>query len=276
MPRMKTYWGYLVKNKFMAGECYALSFDLVEYIGASPGLKTLTRGKEDKLVAKWIGMHPQREEIVWSTDRCWIYDHPKAGTVYSHGFLYPSTVEQVRVENQTGLSPLILAQRGGPGAADAYSTVSKFGTAYRPFSNDMSAVEQVEALVEGSPLSRLNEDEIFSSSRSIQQAFSPAESIRQKIDRLYSSRPTRIERFLGDEEERGGTVVVHYIKKAEWFVETMIAMLGTAEEQRVWHRGVGSGLGALEKRKGRIPLSGNGQGGFDAGNRVRLKKEVGL
>lgn len=65
----------------MAGECYALSFDLVEYIGASPGLKTLTRGKEDKLVAKWIGMHPQREEIVWSTDRCWIYDHPKAGTV---------------------------------------------------------------------------------------------------------------------------------------------------------------------------------------------------
>lgn len=56
----------------------------------------------------------------------------------------------------------------------------------------------------------------------------------------------------------------------------MIAMLGTAEEQRVWHRGVGSGLGALEKRKGRIPLSGNGQGGFDAGNRVRLKKEVGL
>lgn len=71
----------LVKNKFMAGECYALSFDLVEYIGASPALKTLTRGKEDKLVAKWIGMHPQREEIVWSTDRCWIYDHPKAGTV---------------------------------------------------------------------------------------------------------------------------------------------------------------------------------------------------
>ncbi|OXG27857.1 hypothetical protein C367_02537 [Cryptococcus neoformans Ze90-1] len=276
VPRMKTYWGYLVKNKFMAGECYALSFDLVEYIGASPGLKTFTRGKEDKLVAKWIGMHPQREEIVWSTDRCWIYDHPKAGTVYSHGFLYPSTVEQVRVENQTGLSPLILAQRGGPGAADAYSTVSKFGTAYRPFSNDMSAVEQVEALVEGSPLSRLNEDEISSSSRSIQQAFSPAESIRQKIDRLYSSRPTRIERFLGDEEERGGTVVVHYIKKAEWFVETMIAMLGTAEEQRVWHRGVGSGLGALEKRKGRIPLSGNGQEGFDAGNRVRLKKEVGL
>ncbi|KIY32445.1 hypothetical protein I305_05013 [Cryptococcus gattii E566] len=277
VPRMRTYWGYLVKNQFMAGECYALSFDLVEYIAASPVLKTLTRGKEDKLVAKWIGMHPQREEIVWSTDRCWIYDHPKAGTVYSHGFLYPSIVEQVRVENRTGLSPLVLAQRGGPGAADAYSTVSKFGTAYRPLSNDMSAAEQVEALVEGSPLSRLREYETSSSNHIVQQAsFSSTESIRQKINRLYSSRPTRLERFMGDEEERGGTVVVHFIKKSEWFVETMIAMLGTAEEQSVWHRGIGTGLGALERRKGRVPVLGNELEGFRAEDRVKLEKEDSL
>jgi hypothetical protein len=71
----------LVKNLFMGGECYALSYDLVKYIGSSPALRTFTRGKEDKLVSKWITMHPQREEIMWVTEKCWIYDHPKAGTV---------------------------------------------------------------------------------------------------------------------------------------------------------------------------------------------------
>ncbi|ODO02990.1 hypothetical protein I350_05834 [Cryptococcus amylolentus CBS 6273] len=251
-PRSKAFWGYLVKNQFMAGECYALTYDLVQYIAASPALKTLTRGKEDKLVAKWMNMHPQREEIVWVTDRCWIYDHPKAGTVYSHGFLYPSVVSEVRTENRTGLSPVVLAHRGGPDAADAYSTVSKFGVAYRPFADDMSATEQVEALVEGSPLSRLREESHTSSKHSSQQAYSKTESTRHKIDRLYKAKPSRVERFLGDQDERGGTVVVHYIKKADWFVETMVALLGTADEQDVWHRGVGVGLSALERRKGRV------------------------
>lgn len=140
----------------------------------------------------------------------------------------------------------------------------------------MSAAEQVEALVEGSPLSRLREYESSSSNHIVQQAFSSTESIRQKINRLYSSRPTRLERFMGDEEERGGTVVVHFIKKSEWFVETMIAMLGTAEEQSVWHRGIGTGLGALERRKGRVPVLGNELEGFGAGDRVKLEKEDSL
>lgn len=65
----------------MAGECYALSFDLVQYIATSPTLKTMKVGKEDKLVSKWMRLHPEREKITWSTDRCWMYDHPKAGTV---------------------------------------------------------------------------------------------------------------------------------------------------------------------------------------------------
>ena len=74
-------WLDLVKNLFMAGECYGLSFDLVQYIATSPPLRSLTRGKEDKLVSRWMTMHPKREEIVWIAERCWIYDHPKAGTV---------------------------------------------------------------------------------------------------------------------------------------------------------------------------------------------------
>ncbi|WWD21953.1 hypothetical protein CI109_106441 [Kwoniella shandongensis] len=255
-PRSKAFWGYLVKNQFMAGECYALSFDLVQYIAASPALRTLTKGKEDKLVARWMNMHPEREQIVWMTERCWIYDHPKAGTVYSHGFLFPSAVAEVRSENRTGLSTSTVALRGGSDAAHAYSTVSKFGVAYRPPTNEMTAVEQVEALIEGSPLSKLREEMKHSNSamgdQTPQQIYSKLENIRQKIDKAFSVRPSRKDRFMGDENERGGTVVVHYIKKQDWFIETMIALLGTADEQSVWHRGVGMGLGALERRKGRI------------------------
>ena len=212
----------------MAGECYGLSFDLVLYIASNP---LPTRGKEDKLVSRWMKNHPAKENIVWVAERCWIYDHPKAGTVYSHGFLYPSEVATVREENSNGLSPHAIALRGGTDNIDAYSTVTKFGSTYRP-AQHLSAAEQVEALVEGSALSRLGT------------------SSYAEVSTVYSSRPSRSERFLL--QENGGTVVVHYIKKSEWFVETMVALLGTADEQAVWHRGVGSGLGLLETKKGRV------------------------
>lgn len=71
----------LVKDTFMAGEAYALTSDLVSYIATSRLVKANTHGKEDQLVADWMRMHPQAEEIVWVTERCWVYDHPKAGTV---------------------------------------------------------------------------------------------------------------------------------------------------------------------------------------------------
>ncbi|KAK6904137.1 hypothetical protein I203_107652 [Kwoniella mangroviensis CBS 8507] len=299
-PRSKAFWGYLVKNTFMAGECYALSFDLVQYIHASPALRTLTRGKEDKLVAKWMNMHPEREQIVWMTERCWIYDHPKAGTVYSHGFLFPSTVAEVRMENTTGLSPSTLASRGGAESANSYSSVSKFGVAYRPLSNDMTVSQQVEALVEGSSLSLLRD--CLSTPKSTndqkhQQTFSkPAsavgESLKEKINRVYSTRPTRKERFLGDENEMSSssTVVVHYIKKNEWFIETMVALLGVGGSSMeydgdVWHKGVGTGLGALERRKGRVVdsrslIHGNQVGQTEEGHEerehVKLRKGDGL
>nr|XP_018265892.1 uncharacterized protein I303_02268 [Kwoniella dejecticola CBS 10117]OBR88050.1 hypothetical protein I303_02268 [Kwoniella dejecticola CBS 10117] len=299
-PRSKAFWGYLVKNTFMAGECYAMSFDLVQYIHASPALRTLTRGKEDKLVAKWMNMHPEREQIVWVTERCWIYDHPKAGTVYSHGFLFPSTVAEVRAENQTGISPSTLSLRGGSlEAAHSYSSVSKFGVAYRPLSTEMTVPEQVEALIEGSPLSLLRESSAASAATggdpkskqqdTRQQTFSKTENIRSKINRIYSKKPTRKDRFLGDESESGGTVVVHYIKKNEWFQETMVALLGGASnlDDQVWHKGVSTGLGALERRKGRVVgnsvgvkpgsyIDGEGSEGEGEGEGVKLRKGDGL
>jgi hypothetical protein len=71
----------LVKDLFMAGEGYALSYDLAHFVGKAETFETMTRGAEDKLVARWLRMHPRREEITWVSERCWIYDHPKAGTV---------------------------------------------------------------------------------------------------------------------------------------------------------------------------------------------------
>lgn len=67
----------------MAGEAYALSLDLVQYIAAAPSGKLHTKGKEDKLTAEWLKMHPSAENIMWISERCWIYDHPKAGSVYA-------------------------------------------------------------------------------------------------------------------------------------------------------------------------------------------------
>ena len=76
------YWGYLVKNQFMAGELYALSWSLAEWAANDAVVNGMTKGKEDKQVAKWMRVHPQAQEIRWKSEKCWIYDHPKAGTVY--------------------------------------------------------------------------------------------------------------------------------------------------------------------------------------------------
>lgn len=75
------YWGYLVKNQFMAGELYSLSWGIVEWIRNDPTVKGMTKGKEDKQVAKWMRLHPRAQEVRWVSERCWIYDHPRAGTV---------------------------------------------------------------------------------------------------------------------------------------------------------------------------------------------------
>lgn len=75
------YWGYLVKNQFMAGELYALSWSLATWVAKDPAVKGMIKGKEDKQVAKWMRTHPRASEVRWKSERCWIYDHPRAGTV---------------------------------------------------------------------------------------------------------------------------------------------------------------------------------------------------
>jgi len=78
------YWGYLVTNRlhrFMAGEMYALSWSLVDWVARDPSVKDMTKGAEDKQTAKWMKAHPQAHAVRWVSERCWIYDHPRAGTV---------------------------------------------------------------------------------------------------------------------------------------------------------------------------------------------------
>jgi hypothetical protein len=180
-------------------------------------------------------MHPQATEITWVTEKCWIYDHPKAGTVYSHGFLFPSTVAQLRMENITGLDQLTIDSRGGQQSYQSYSTVSRFNTLFRPMAHDLSAGESVESLIEGSQLSLLD-PRSRSKSRSGSETERKANkksplALRADIRQVYADRPSRQERFLHDERELGGTVVIHYIKKAEWFVETWLALLGGVDEE---------------------------------------------
>lgn len=75
------YWGYLIKNRFMGGEIYGMSWALVQWVSEDEGIKSMTHGAEDKQTAKWMNAHPRHEEIRWKSERCWIYNHPRSGTV---------------------------------------------------------------------------------------------------------------------------------------------------------------------------------------------------
>jgi hypothetical protein len=79
-------------------------------------------------------------------------------------------------------------------------------------------------------------------------------TLREWISTLYVARPSRLQRFLGDPEERGGTVVVHYIKKAEWFAETWLALLGSSGRERVEQ----VELGAMADQRERGQVGGEG------------------
>lgn len=163
-PREKTYWGCtfpaspcercadyetdLIRNLFMAGEAYALSADLVQYVATYEPLLAYTAGAEDKRVAKWMRMHPSASTLNWVTERCWMYDHPKAGTTYAHGFLFPQEVERIRLEGRVGLQEEERVARGGD-ASQSFSTVSKWKEEYGVPLGGMTIEEEVEALVEG-------------------------------------------------------------------------------------------------------------------------------
>ncbi|KAH9178694.1 glycosyltransferase family 31 protein [Lactarius sanguifluus] len=217
------YWGYLVKRRFMAGEMYALSWSLVDWVSNEPAVKGLVKGAEDKQTAKWMRLHPRAAQVRWVAERCWIYDHPRSGTVYSHGFLFPSEADRVRQgvkdffdrqpiqpTDQTTTTPSWYDRDWNAPAEWSRSTVSTFGTRYVLPLPNLTIPQSIEALVEGSDMSGLYEGSIWSA------------------EDAWQLREGRKKKYIG--QRLGGTVVVHFIKKHMWFLETVLALLGGDEE----------------------------------------------
>ena len=53
----------------------------MDWVSSDEKVAEMKKGAEDKQTSKWIREHPRAEEIRWVSERCWIYDHPRAGTV---------------------------------------------------------------------------------------------------------------------------------------------------------------------------------------------------
>lgn len=222
------YWGYLVKNRFMAGELYALSHSLVEYVANDPTVHDLTTGAEDQVTSFWIKWHPRAQDVRWTRERCWIYDHPQSGTVYARGFLFPSEQERIQKEVMDDLArwdkakSFSLTAQGDP---DSYvkvfgpsgvtppswvrSSVTTFHVPYSPPFPDLPLNYSLEALVEGSGMSQLTK-------RNASLA-----------DEAWRNREGRVKRYQG--KRVGGTTVVHSIKKHMWFLEAAAVLLDGGE-----------------------------------------------
>lgn len=194
-------------------------------------------------------MHPRATDVRWRSEHCWIYDHPRAGTVYSHGFLFPSEVTRIRDEITKGLTPGQLhllpststtisgSIRSGDytSAADAdpsltHSTVSRFGKHYRPPAANLTTEQEVEALVEGSALSKLRDETVGGATgeatqREVESAWRRRESRRMRTLGISAAAAASMLEVPEDSGAVGGTVVVHFIKRNEWFLETALAFL---------------------------------------------------
>jgi len=98
--------------------------------------------------------------------------------------------------------------------------------------NNLTAPQEIEALVEGSALSRLRD-------------MMPREEIMwTDIEKAWALREGRKERYGSTGGKLGGTVVVHFIKRNEWFLEAALALL---EGEEVVEKApvVASGLGVV-------------------------------
>jgi hypothetical protein len=140
-------------------------------------------------------------------------------------------LEQVRHEDIDKLSPFELQWRGGKNWASTYSTVSHFGTPYTPPLSYLSSSQQVEALIEGSEMSLLSLLHAANHRNAqVRPDWMRAADEEELVEKVFDRRPSRAERFRHDPKERGGTVVVHFIKKEAWFLETALALLGSRND----------------------------------------------
>lgn len=228
-PRKLTYWGYLIKNWFMGGEAYALSMDVVQWIATSPWVAAHSTGKEDTATAKWLKQHPEKSKLNYVSERCWIYDHPKSGTAYAHGYLFPSEVEKIkREERPGGLSAQEISRRGGEHASKWYSTVNSWHVKYKAPRADLSIEEEVEALIEGGGIYH---DSGYKSGAQAQHAAAQWPAWR---DLVYESDDRRLEKSGGLKSP--GHLEPPARMSADWRLEPAIGLpiYGSANISAPW------------------------------------------
>ena len=183
-----------------------------------------------------------------------MYDHPRSGTVYGHGFLFPSERRRVaeQVANWRNGSHSVATEdwapeQWTPGPPDvntplppaspflSRSSVSTFGRRFAyPWAN-LTLDAQVEALVEGSGLSSAlgaEEPRWDTSMRAMgeMETYEERYTYRPPVTAAPVPVPSTVEREVNAFGPRGigigGTVVVHFIKRNEWFLEAAMALLG--------------------------------------------------
>lgn len=118
----------------------------------------------------------------------------------------------------------------------AYSTVSKFRANYAPPIPNLTTLQSVEALVEGSEMSMLREGTSLTT-MFIACLVDTHTGSPMTPEYAWTHREGRRTRYEGNRV--GGTVVVHFIKKNMWFLETALALLEGVEqsESEQFHSG---------------------------------------
>lgn len=103
------------------------------------------------------------------------------------------------------------------------STVTKFHVRYVPPVPDLPLNYSVEALVEGSDMSRLTKRACNRFTSHEHELLTSDPGNTTLADEAWRDREGRARRYQG--KRVGGTTVVHSIKKHMWFLETAMALL---------------------------------------------------
>ena len=175
----------------------------------------------------------------------------------SHGFLFPNVVKHIRdhTEHAAGHLPSLPLE-----LQTSWSTVtawlepytyitlgrrhhrsSRHGLKDNPHAHlgtDLSVNQRIEAMVEGSPLSLLHaHNSMYINRTDTHDSASDRPMVTQEeVDKAWGMRVTRESKMEG-RDEVGSTVLVHEVKRDEWWIETALALMGDA-----WTDGSRKGL----------------------------------